>query len=128
MAFVGDPPSAAERWQDDCFYGSHFLNGCNPDTIKRCTELPSKFPVTQELVGNLLDEGDTLQNAIEVSKSRLHAFHLILFIQEKSSVTNGLRNVITHHLQCWKSGRYRTSYKVFHHWFDTLGTNNKTNN
>jgi len=41
------------------------LNGCNPDTIKRCTELPSKFPVTQELVGNLLDEGDTLEKAIQ---------------------------------------------------------------
>ena len=48
VAFVGDVPSAAERWQDDRFYGSQFLNGCNPDTIKRCIELPSKFPVTQE--------------------------------------------------------------------------------
>lgn len=66
VAFVGDVPSSAERWQDDRFYGSQFLNGCNPDTIKRCTELPSKFPVTQELVGNLLDKGDTLQKGIEV--------------------------------------------------------------
>lgn len=66
VAFVGDVPLAAERWQDDRFYGSQFLNGCNPDTIKRCIELPSKFPVTQELVGNLLDESDTLQKAMEV--------------------------------------------------------------
>lgn len=66
VAFVGDVPSAAERWLDDRFYGSQFLNGCNPDTIKRCIELPSKFPVTQELVGNLLDESDTLQKAMEV--------------------------------------------------------------
>lgn len=69
VAFVGDVPSAAERWQDDRFYGSQFLNGCNPDTIKRCIELPSKFPVTQELVGNLLDESDTLQKAMEVGFS-----------------------------------------------------------
>jgi len=77
VAFVGDVPSASERWQDDRFYGSHFLNGCNPDTIKRCTELPSKFPVTQELVGNLLDEGDTLQNAIEDGRIYMVDFEIL---------------------------------------------------
>lgn len=66
VSFVGDVPVASNHWQDDRFYGSHFLNGCNPDTMKRCTKLPSNFPVTQELVGNLLDEGDTLENAIKV--------------------------------------------------------------
>ena len=63
---VGGVPRAAEHWRDDSFYGAHYLNGCNPDIIKRCTEIPSKFPVSQELVGNLLDEGDTLHKAIEV--------------------------------------------------------------
>ena len=66
VSFVGDVPVASKHWQDDSFYGSHFLNGCNPDTMKRCTKLPSNFPVTQELVGNLLDEGDTLEKAIKV--------------------------------------------------------------
>lgn len=65
VSFVGKAPPAAENWQDDRFYGAHFLNGCNPDTIKRCTELPSKFPVTEELVGNLIDRGDTLEKAIK---------------------------------------------------------------
>ena len=64
--FVGHVPLAADHWRDDSFYGAHYLNGCNPEIIKRCIEIPSKFPVTQELVGNLLDEGDTLQGAIEV--------------------------------------------------------------
>ena len=66
VSFVGKVPPAAEHWQGDRFYGAHFLNGCNPDTIRRCAELPSKFPVTQEMVGNLLDRGDTLQKAIQV--------------------------------------------------------------
>ena len=66
MHFVGDAPLAAEHWKADSFYGAQFLNGCNPDTIKRCTELPSKFPVTQEMIGNLLDAGDTLQQAMKV--------------------------------------------------------------
>lgn len=43
------------------------MNGCNPDTLKRCTKLPSNFPVTQDLIGNLLDSGDTLDKALEVS-------------------------------------------------------------
>ena len=52
---------------DDRFYGSQFLNGCNPDMIKRCTKLPENFPVTQELVGDLLDREDTLEKAMEVT-------------------------------------------------------------
>ncbi|CAH3165667.1 unnamed protein product [Porites evermanni] len=64
-SFIGDVPKAAEHWQDDSFVGSQFLNGCNPDSIKRCTKLPSNFPVTQELVGNLLDKGDTLKKALK---------------------------------------------------------------
>ena len=72
VSFVGEVPLASKRWQDDRFYGAQFLNGCNPDTIMRCSKLPSNFPVTQELVGNLLDAGDTLQNAIKVRISTLH--------------------------------------------------------
>lgn len=64
---IGSVPKAANYWQEDRFYGFQFLNGCNPESIKRCTKLPSNFPVTQELVGNLLDEGDTLMEAMEVT-------------------------------------------------------------
>ncbi|KAK2554379.1 Allene oxide synthase-lipoxygenase protein [Acropora cervicornis] len=75
--FVGDVPPAADHWRDDSFYGAHYLNGCNPDTIKRCTEIPSKFPVTQELVANLLDEGDTLQVAIEHGRVYMTDFKIL---------------------------------------------------
>lgn len=63
--FVGEVPKAADHWREDCFFGYQFMNGCNPDTLKRCTELPSNFPVTQDLIGNLLDTGDTLDKALE---------------------------------------------------------------
>jgi len=63
---VGEVPQAAEYWKEDRFCGSQFLNGCNPDSLKRCTKLPPHFPVTQELVGNLLDSGDTLESAMAV--------------------------------------------------------------
>lgn len=60
-------PKAAKYWQEDRFYGFQFLNGCNPESIKRCTKLPENFPVTEELVGDLLDKGDTLSKAMEVT-------------------------------------------------------------
>ena len=59
-------PPAAEQWRDDVWYGRQFLNGCNPEIIKRCTSLPEKFPVTDEIVGNQLDRETTLEQAIEV--------------------------------------------------------------
>lgn len=62
--FVGEVPLAAKYWKEDRFFGYQFLNGCNPDSIMRCTKLPPYFPVTQELVGNLLDSGDTLEKAM----------------------------------------------------------------
>lgn len=77
VSFVGDVPPAADQWQDDTFYGSQFLNGCNPDTIKRCTELPSKFPVTQAMVGNLLDQGDTLKKAMQNGRVYMVDFKIL---------------------------------------------------
>lgn len=71
------------------------MNGCNPDTIRRCTELPSKFPVTQELVGNLLDEGDTLQIALEVGLSRVLTYRETL-LQVPCHIGNKSRLLIIH--------------------------------
>lgn len=61
---IGYELKAVEHWKSDSYYGAQFLNGSNPDTIKRCMKLPSNFPVTQQMVGNLLDTGDTLQQAM----------------------------------------------------------------
>ncbi|KAM3861095.1 hydroperoxide isomerase ALOXE3-like [Diretmus argenteus] len=49
-----------EHWEDDDFYGFQFLNSLNPNVIERCTELPSNFPVTEEMVKPFLKEGTTL--------------------------------------------------------------------
>lgn len=62
--FIGKVPQAADHWSDDRFFGSQFMNGCNPDALRRCTKLPPNFPVTQHLIGNLLDNGDTLEKAL----------------------------------------------------------------
>ncbi|KAJ7351751.1 arachidonate 12-lipoxygenase [Desmophyllum pertusum] len=74
---------------------SAVLNGCNPDTIKRCMELPLKFPVTQEMVGNLLDEGDTLQQAIKNGRVYLVDYEILDDIPQYGTLNRKLERRYT---------------------------------
>nr|XP_057913210.1 hydroperoxide isomerase ALOXE3-like [Doryrhamphus excisus] len=55
----------SQHWNEDDFYGYQFLNGMNPNMIKRCSALPPNFPVTEEMVKPFLEEGSTLDNEIQ---------------------------------------------------------------
>ncbi|XP_019745087.1 arachidonate 12-lipoxygenase, 12R-type-like [Hippocampus comes] len=55
----------SDHWKDDDFYGYQFLNGVNPCLIKRCSELPPNFPVTEEMVKPFLENGSTLDNEMK---------------------------------------------------------------
>ncbi|XP_029984476.1 hydroperoxide isomerase ALOXE3-like [Sphaeramia orbicularis] len=54
-----------EHWKDDDFFGSQFLNAINPKVIKRCSELPPNFPVTDKMVQPFLEKGSSLQKEME---------------------------------------------------------------
>lgn len=60
------PEYVAEHWAEDSFFGYQYLNGINPSVIRRCTQIPDKFPVTDDMVAPFLGEGTCLQAELEV--------------------------------------------------------------
>ena len=67
--WVGDVPSVAERWKEDKWFGENYINGVNPEALWRCTKLPKTFPVTEQMVGNLLDRGKSLAQEMQVRQT-----------------------------------------------------------
>ncbi|XP_024863224.1 hydroperoxide isomerase ALOXE3 [Kryptolebias marmoratus] len=53
------------HWEEDDFFGFQFLNGTNPNVIRRCSKLPPNFPVTEEMVTPFLESGSTLRKEME---------------------------------------------------------------
>uniref|UniRef100_A0A8C5I457 Si:dkey-17e16.9 n=1 Tax=Gouania willdenowi TaxID=441366 RepID=A0A8C5I457_GOUWI len=54
------PEYVTGHWMDDDFFGYQFLNGTNPCVIRKCSELPLNFPVTDEMVKPFLETGSSL--------------------------------------------------------------------
>ena len=54
------------RWVTDVEFGRQVLNGVNPIIVKKCTALPSNFPVTDEMVQKLMPRDSSLSNEMKV--------------------------------------------------------------
>ncbi|KAG7330191.1 hypothetical protein KOW79_006413 [Hemibagrus wyckioides] len=54
-----------EHWKEDWFFGHLFLNGSNPRRIQRCSQLPSNFPVSGDMVQASLSPNTTLNKELK---------------------------------------------------------------
>ena len=63
-------PLVSERFKVDAEFGRQRLNGVNPFMIRQCNEIPDPeiFPVTEETVSGLFDEGLSLAAAVEARR------------------------------------------------------------
>ena len=61
------PTYEMARWTRDEEFGRQMLNGVNPVIIERCTQLPSNFPVTSDMVKGSLVRGLSLEDEMKVS-------------------------------------------------------------
>ncbi|KAK7175681.1 hypothetical protein R3I93_000061 [Phoxinus phoxinus] len=66
-----------QDWRKDYMFGYQFLNGCNPVMIKKCTEIPDKFPVTHEMVKGFLKKGVTLEQQLKAGNIYLVDYEIL---------------------------------------------------
>ncbi|KAB1265657.1 Arachidonate 12-lipoxygenase; 12R-type [Camelus dromedarius] len=67
----------AEHWAEDNFFGYQYLNGINPGLLCRCTRIPDKFPVTDDMVALFLGEGTCLQTELEKGNIYLADYRIL---------------------------------------------------
>uniref|UniRef100_A0A8D1JZP1 Arachidonate 12-lipoxygenase, 12R type n=1 Tax=Sus scrofa TaxID=9823 RepID=A0A8D1JZP1_PIG len=67
----------SEHWTEDSFFGYQYLNGVNPGLLRRCTRIPDKFPVTDDMVAPFLGEGTCLQAELEKGNIYLADYRIL---------------------------------------------------
>ncbi|CAM4532588.1 unnamed protein product [Leuciscus chuanchicus] len=73
-----------QDWSKDYMFGYQFLNGCNPVMIRKCMEIPDKFPVTHEMVEGFLEKGVTLQEELKAGNIYIVDYEILKVVSTPS--------------------------------------------
>ncbi|KAM4599765.1 polyunsaturated fatty acid 5-lipoxygenase [Fundulus diaphanus] len=74
-----------QHWKEDFMFGYQFLNGCNPVVIQKCTKLPEKFPVTNDMVSVSLERDMTLEQEIKAGNIYIVDYEMLEGIKANST-------------------------------------------
>ncbi|MEQ2205868.1 Arachidonate 5-lipoxygenase [Xenoophorus captivus] len=77
-----------QHWKEDFMFGYQFLNGCNPVLISKCTKLPDKFPVTDEMISVSLERDLTLEQEIKAGNIYIVDYEMLEGIDANSTDPN----------------------------------------
>jgi len=69
-------PKHVDDWDDDVQFGRQRLEGTNTNLIELVTSLPDKFPITDDMVHNLLD-GMSLREAVQQKRLFITDLHIL---------------------------------------------------
>ncbi|XP_072570210.1 polyunsaturated fatty acid 5-lipoxygenase-like [Paramormyrops kingsleyae] len=75
----------SKNWKDDAFFGSQFLNGCNPGMIEKCTKIPEKIPGISDVCPNI---SELIQNG------KIYMVDYELLDNIKEGITHGHRQYL----------------------------------
>lgn len=73
----GERPLAMAHWREDVEFGRQRLNGLNPGMIRRFGKALPGFAVDDALLADLIDEGDTLADAMAAGRMYLCNYEVL---------------------------------------------------
>ncbi|XP_048476222.1 polyunsaturated fatty acid 5-lipoxygenase-like [Rhincodon typus] len=82
---------AKNHWKEDWFFGNQFLNGFNPVLIEKCTKIPPKFNVTDDMVRKFLGNSTLKQ---EMKNGNIYIVNYEILDGIPASVIKGVQQYI----------------------------------
>ncbi|XP_063807650.1 polyunsaturated fatty acid lipoxygenase ALOX15B-like [Pseudophryne corroboree] len=92
-----------ELWKEDSFFGSQYLNGNNPNLIRKCSKIPENFPVTNNMVAASLGTTTSLQKELEIGNIFLADYKILQGVPANKSINGQQQYMAAPICLLWKT-------------------------